>query len=418
MAVLETGRLGQLSDVEEYKLREVSLAFLIYFGDASNEAAVGGGPPSVESKTSGRLRLSERRTTETLIDNLPECVKIIKDISSEVKRDEMKQAWYSMIQQDHPDRLILRFLKACAWDTVKASEMLIRVLIWRASEHDIDEMMIRGEQFYIDVEPDVGFVNQFKKGSIMFHDKDKQGRPIIVFPVKNHDPKGQSEEAVERSIILVLETIRLCLTDNTETIVVLFDMTGFGLGNMDYHVVKFLIKCFQSYYPELLGNLFIHRAPWAFFTAWAVIKSWIDPVVGAKITFTKTEKDLLKFIDASSLAKDLGGNSTWQYEWIPPKEEENSLLKDTETRSKLLAERAELLADADSLNLKLITSSDEAERKAYFVERENLINSAKEHYFRIDPYIRSRIIADRDGSLGNFKVQFKRGEISNPTLSP
>lgn len=41
-------------------------------------------------------------------------------------------------------------------------------------------------------------------------------------------------------------------------------MTGFGLGNMEYSPVKFIIQCFETNYPESLGRLLIHNAPWIF----------------------------------------------------------------------------------------------------------------------------------------------------------
>lgn len=28
--------------------------------------------------------------------------------------------------------------------------------------------------------------------------------------------------------------------------------------------VKFIIKCFEANYPECLGNILIHKAPWIF----------------------------------------------------------------------------------------------------------------------------------------------------------
>lgn len=60
-------------------------------------------------------------------------------------------------------------------------------------------------------------------------------------------------------------------------------MTDFALANMvccphslliyipntnrnrqDYTPVKFMIKCFEANYPESLGSVLIHKAPWIF----------------------------------------------------------------------------------------------------------------------------------------------------------
>jgi hypothetical protein len=41
-------------------------------------------------------------------------------------------------------------------------------------------------------------------------------------------------------------------------------MTGFSMANMDYAPVKFMIKCFEANYPESLGTVLVHKAPWIF----------------------------------------------------------------------------------------------------------------------------------------------------------
>lgn len=41
-------------------------------------------------------------------------------------------------------------------------------------------------------------------------------------------------------------------------------MTGFSLANMDYAPVKFMIRCFEANYPESLGVVLVHKAPWVF----------------------------------------------------------------------------------------------------------------------------------------------------------
>jgi hypothetical protein len=45
---------------------------------------------------------------------------------------------------------------------------------------------------------------------------------------------------------------------------IIFDMTNFSMANMDYTPVKFMIKCFEANYPESLGAVLVHNAPWIF----------------------------------------------------------------------------------------------------------------------------------------------------------
>jgi len=36
------------------------------------------------------------------------------------------------------------------------------------------------------------------------------------------------------------------------------------LGLQDYPPVKFILRCFEANYPESLGIMLIHNAPWVF----------------------------------------------------------------------------------------------------------------------------------------------------------
>jgi len=41
-----------------------------------------------------------------------------------------------------------------------------------------------------------------------------------------------------------------------------FDMNGAGLSNMDMDLVRFIMNCFKTYYPNLLEWMLIFNMPW------------------------------------------------------------------------------------------------------------------------------------------------------------
>nr|CAG8465246.1 15428_t:CDS:2 [Entrophospora candida] len=102
-----------------------------------------------------------------------------------------------------------------------------------------------------------------------------------------------------------METTRLFIQAPVETGCLVFNMTDFSLSNMDFQYVKFMIQCFEAYYPESLGILIIHKAPWVFGQVWKLIAPLLDPVVASKIRFTKEDKDILAFISESHLIEEL-----------------------------------------------------------------------------------------------------------------
>lgn len=82
--------------------------------------------------------------------------------------------------------------------------------------------------------------------------------------VSLHHKDDQTLETLKKFTIYVMETTRLFAAQPIDTACVVFNMTDFSLSHMDMDYVKFLISCFEAYYPESLGVCLVHRAPWIF----------------------------------------------------------------------------------------------------------------------------------------------------------
>jgi len=176
-------------------------------------------------------------------------------------------------------------------------------------------------------------------------------------------------------------------------------MTGFSLANMDYSPVKFMIKCFEANYPESLGVVLVHKAPWVFQGIWKIIKGWLDPVVASKVHFTNNVGEMEEFIERGHITKDMGGSEDWSYQYIEPVAGENSKMKETETKEKLLAERAKIVNDYEESTIDWIDHSGGADVSQIKERRHKLALALKEDYWRMDPYVRARSIYDRFGMI-------------------
>lgn len=206
--------------------------------------------------------------------------------------ETIRETIWTMVKHDHPDALLLRFLRARKWDVEKALVMLVSTMSWRHGEmHVDDDIMKNGEGGAVESaasadanEKRLGndFLAQIRMGKSFLHGKDKQGRPICVVRVRLHKQGEQCEESLERYTVYIIETARMVLAPPVDTAVsspvrphvilqltstlqtIIFDMTGFSMANMDYTPVKFMIKCFEANYPESLGAVLVHNAPWVF----------------------------------------------------------------------------------------------------------------------------------------------------------
>jgi hypothetical protein len=174
-------------------------------------------------------------------------------------------------------------------------------------------------------------------------------------------------------------------------------MSNFSLSNMDYTPVRFMIKCFEANYPESLGAVLVHKAPFVFSAIWNIIKGWLDPVVASKIHFTKHLEDLEQYIPRSQIMKELGGDEDWEYKYAEPAPGENEIFKDEAPRIKLEEERKADVLEYEKKTFDWIAGRGDSD--SIKKERDLLAQKLHDNYWQLDPYIRARTIYDRTGMI-------------------
>ena len=155
-------------------------------------------------------------------------IKSMETILSKMTPEEMCFSILRMIKQEHPDSLLLRFLRARKWDVGKAFTMMITNILWRKEMGVDDDILPKGELYELDQsrndkltakERKSGhdFIEQLKTGKSFLHGFDREGRPVIYVRVRIHKPGAQSEETLERYIVHVIESTRLIVRPPIET---------------------------------------------------------------------------------------------------------------------------------------------------------------------------------------------------------
>ncbi|KAF2201875.1 hypothetical protein GQ43DRAFT_17631 [Delitschia confertaspora ATCC 74209] len=350
--------------------------------------------------------------------------------------EDLRKAFWSMVKHDHPDALLLRFLRARKWDVEKALVMLISTMHWRAEEmHVDDDIMRKGEAGALEDSQSADatakkegedFLTQMRMGKSFLHGVDKEGRPLCFVRVRLHKQGEQTEKSLERFTVYTIETARMLLRPPIDTATVVFDMTGFSMANMDYTPVKFMIKCFEANYPESLGAVLVHKAPWIFQGIWSIIRGWLDPVVAGKVHFTKNVDELEGFIPRNQIPTELGGDEDWTYAYVEPNLSENSLLNDHTARDSILAKHSELVRKYESTLLDWIHSGEQGDNTKSADERREARNAIAEelrkNYWQSDPYLRARSYYDRTGVLGeagqlDFYPKKKKETVPTPAAA-
>ncbi|KAI8973447.1 CRAL-TRIO domain-containing protein [Mycotypha africana] len=226
--------------------------------------------------------------------------------------DQLRTTFWNMVATDNPDAVLLRFLRARKWDLEAAYHMLTNALRWRLVFR-LDDITALGENGMRDelnrLQPGLGdsFITQLNSGKAYLGGPDKEGRGICFINVNLHHKEDQTPEIIKLLTMYIMETSRAIVHQPVESACIVFNMDGFTLKNMDFDFVKFLVSCFEAYYPETLGCCLIHKAPWVFSTVWTLITPLLDPVVASKIHFTKDCKELTNYVDITALPGNITG---------------------------------------------------------------------------------------------------------------
>ncbi|KAG2412968.1 hypothetical protein HFD88_010527 [Aspergillus terreus] len=435
------GFVGNLSSEQEDRLQQL-WALILQFGEApsildpispvssSTEAQPKAPSPSLRSRNSFLYRtesnISRRNSTlaypaqhARLLDSLraggmaTSEIRAARKCLASLTPDEVRFGIITAAKQEPPDAYLLRFLRFAKWDVNKAFVRLLNSLRWRMKEMHVDsQLLAKGELHALQLsqraldreaaEEGEAFLDQLRMGKSYVHGVDKMNRPVCVIRVRLHQPGAQSETVLNQFITHMMESVRLLITPPQETGTVIFDMTGFSLANMEYAAVKFIIRCFETYYPELLGVMLLHNAPKIFSSIWKVIKGWIDPDLVKKIHFTRSVDDLEQFIAREHIVSDLGGNDDWEYEYTEPDPDENEVMEDYMTRNVLLAERQGITDEFLAATSQWIAASRAKDslgvsEASYY--RAETVEQLRTNYWRLDPYIRARNCLDRTGII-------------------
>jgi len=201
------------------------------------------------------------------------------------------------------DIVYLRFLRARKFNVDAATDMLTEALKFRTSFQN------KGVEA-IDVK---SVSNELETEKSFFHGTDKDGRPVCIVKVRNHDPAKIDPEEGQRFSLFMMEYGRTLLKPPVETVTMVFDMTEAGVKNMDMKSLQFTIQSLQNYYPESLGKVLIYNSSWLVYGIWKVVKPWLDVVTAAKVFFID-KKSIKDYIAEDNLLTEYGGKDTYKYD--------------------------------------------------------------------------------------------------------
>lgn len=236
------GFCGNLSADQEARLKELWAVVLKTFGVPANDtdapgssAPVAASTPAATPNKKEKHGLFHRKSKSTADSpgrgNDPEDkygqASELQSILASTSPQALRDTFWSMVKKDHPDTLMLRFLRARKWDVQKALAMLVSTMHWRAYEMHLDDDIVKkGEAGALEdsqsSDPAVrkegnDFLAHLRLGKSFMHGMDKQGRPVCIIRVRLHRSGEHSERSLERYTVYTIETTRLAMQPPVET---------------------------------------------------------------------------------------------------------------------------------------------------------------------------------------------------------
>lgn len=157
-------------------------------------------------------------------------LKTVGSLLIKLPGDKLRSAFLTLLKQDHPDALLLRFLRAEKWNVPKAWIKFVSSLNWRVNEYKVDEeVLLKGEEHNLEKsrlegnsaekKDGEGYVLQLNTGKGYLHGCDKFGRPICIVRVRTHDPSQQTQKGLFDYIIHCIESVRYLQVAPVESMV-------------------------------------------------------------------------------------------------------------------------------------------------------------------------------------------------------
>jgi hypothetical protein len=136
--------------------------------------------------------------------------------------EELKSSLWSLVQSDHPDALLIRYIVARKWVVDDAVRMFLGSLEFFKTE-PIIKLQLEGERS-INKE-------QLESGAFYFHQTDKDGYLTLYIHAAKSIPSNYTNDEQLSYTLNIITTSYLMLT-KLGTITIVFDLNGFTMANL------------------------------------------------------------------------------------------------------------------------------------------------------------------------------------------
>lgn len=154
--------------------------------------------------------------------------------------------------------------------------------------------------------------NELGSNKLFLQGVDKKGRGVIVVLARNHSAWTRDISELERVSVYCIDALLDAAdpsTNRDRVMTFIFDLTDFGMSNVDLTAMIKLFHVINNHFVERLGRCFIYNAGVVFEGSWKMFNPLLDEVTMRKISFIgpKDHTKLHEEVHREILPPEYGG---------------------------------------------------------------------------------------------------------------
>ncbi|KAM0788044.1 hypothetical protein ACM66B_006242 [Microbotryomycetes sp. NB124-2] len=238
---------------------------------------------------------------------------VVPELQDELEWDDDTVALARAFVRDQVT--VFRFCRRARFAVQPSIKLVQATLLWRFKHDSVLRKLTPNE-----LDP-----LYTKNALFFFHPQlvDKFGRPCAVINLRHVQRTEDGQlDALKDVIRLGWEVGRRWLTDlSTKAkqdsdvklqIVVIVDLDGAGMSNLEVELLPFFMELLKNHFPGMIGAIFVLNYGWMYAGMWQLAKRVLPNTALERILFP-TKQDLLEFFDEQHLLKEHGGQVEYTY---------------------------------------------------------------------------------------------------------
>lgn len=172
------------------------------------------------------------------------------------------------------DWFVARYLLRMKLDVESSHQMLVKALEFRNSP--VISITEFPQEFY-------------KIGAVFEYEPDRKGNIPVWMRIRVNQKIPLVQKFLKAFLFQIIE--KADQRAEGKGIVLVFDLQGVGINNVDMDMLFFIITTLVNYFPKGLSYMLVHEFPWFLRSFWHVAKQWLS----------EDHKDLVKFSDSHTI---------------------------------------------------------------------------------------------------------------------